>query len=561
MVFDKYPFMGRPGPTRIYDSLERPFKPIDIFETFQKEEIVLQIAEESHNNGVRKSSNPKGRKGKAYKGFSRYANFDKKLIEVADIRLMDAMLCTMGIVKVPEINHYWSRRRILKTDFIKACMPRDRFYEIFNSLHFSSLKSHESDGDKLYKVRSLIEKYKSIFKENYIPEQNISIDESIQLWKGGRVAFTVFIPRKKAKKGFQQFRLCEAETGYCWDFEYYAGNEKEAYLIEESHGVNLKNFTIPARIVLHLLQPLLNKGYTVGVDNLYTDPRLFKFLIQNQTNAIGTFRANKKFLPKGTLGKKWKKGKYRSWYQKIIDDRGLMIITWKDKKAVRVMSTFHDDQFVEIPDRSLTWYNPDAKKKKPKVCVDYKTIMPGVDKMDQMMSTYDPTKKRMKRYYRRIYFTLLEMCYYNAFVVYNKLMDNEKDKLKYLEFKLKIIEETVTKYSAKYCQTANGAVSLESLITRARVYSEDHPLRMVPGDHFPIPVGYNDKGDELRRHCKFCRSQSVKGYQKDPPKCKYQCNICEAPLCIFPCFLRYHKTEHYKDFNKKELKVCGIVKL
>ena len=95
------------------------------------------------------------------------------------------------------------------------------------------------------------------------------------------MAFRVHIPRKKAKNGFQQFRLCEADTGYCWDFEYYAANEKEPYDRVEINGYDVRDFTLPAKIVLHLMEPLLNQGYTLGVDNLYSDPRFFDLLLEN----------------------------------------------------------------------------------------------------------------------------------------------------------------------------------------------------------------------------------------------------------------------------------------
>ena len=128
------------------------------------------------------------------------------------------------------------------------------------------------------------------------------------------------------------------------------------------------------------MDPLLNIGYTVGVDNLYTDPRLFEFLLQHKTNAVGTFRANRKYLPKGTSGNNMKLGEYKSWFLKLVDDRGLMVLTWKNKKTVRLMSTHHNDEFVEVPDRSRLWKDKNAKKTKPRVSVAYKQVMPGVDK-------------------------------------------------------------------------------------------------------------------------------------------------------------------------------------
>ena len=76
-------------------------------------------------------------------------------------------------------------------------MKRDRFYVVFKNLHFASLSSAENGGDRLYKVRALLTKYKTIFDENYIPSEFISIDESLELWTSGRVSFKVY--RQMAK--------------------------------------------------------------------------------------------------------------------------------------------------------------------------------------------------------------------------------------------------------------------------------------------------------------------------------------------------------------------------
>ena len=283
MNFSKFPFQADAGPNKeIYDELTRPVQPIDVYETFQTEDILKHIAEESERHRIKKSQNPAGTKGR-----SRY-NSGVKPIFISDVRKMNTILCVMGIIKLPHISDYWTKRSILKTQFIRDCMTRDRFYEVFNSLHFNSISFNESDGDKLYKVRPLILKYKVRFKTNYTPSEWISVDESLELWKGNRVAFKVYIPRKKCKNGFQQFRLCEAKTGYCYDFEYFSGSEKEVYKRDYINGISVRDFTNPAKVVLHLLEPLLNLGYTLGVDNLYTDPRLFKFLLEHKTNAVGT---------------------------------------------------------------------------------------------------------------------------------------------------------------------------------------------------------------------------------------------------------------------------------
>jgi hypothetical protein len=39
----------------------------------------------------------------------------------------------------------------------------------------------------------------------------VSVDESLMMWK-------VYIPSKRAKFGIKSFELCEAKSGYVWNF-------------------------------------------------------------------------------------------------------------------------------------------------------------------------------------------------------------------------------------------------------------------------------------------------------------------------------------------------------
>jgi hypothetical protein len=51
----------------------------------------------------------------------------------------------------------------------------------------------------------------------YIPEREVSVDESLMTWKG-RLFWKVCIPSKRAIFGIKSFELCEAKFGYVWNF-------------------------------------------------------------------------------------------------------------------------------------------------------------------------------------------------------------------------------------------------------------------------------------------------------------------------------------------------------
>ena len=266
LFMQQFDFTGpQPGPTQAYN---RPIDPLEVFESFQTDEIVDFIVHESNIFGRKKRFASQGR--------DRLEAWQD--IKSDEIRILDAILITMGIVNMPHLDHYWSTDPLFDYGFIRKIITRDHFLRIFRSLHFSDVEVEESNGDKLYKMRKLIDMYKFIFRYNYNPGRNISVDEAVTLYKSDRVPFKVSQPRKKAKTGIQQYRICEAETGYCLDFEVYSASNVEPYESVTIEGHDISDFTIPAKIALHLIKPYLNKGHTLGIDSFCSDPRLFELL-------------------------------------------------------------------------------------------------------------------------------------------------------------------------------------------------------------------------------------------------------------------------------------------
>lgn len=79
----------------------------------------------------------------------------------------------------------------------------------------------EDPADSLAKLCGLLEKLGSSFRNNYTPDQNISVDECLSLWKG-RLKFQVYMPSKSERYGVKVYMLCESSTGYLWSFLIYS---------------------------------------------------------------------------------------------------------------------------------------------------------------------------------------------------------------------------------------------------------------------------------------------------------------------------------------------------
>ena len=80
----------------------------------------------------------------------------------------------------------------------------------------------DTNYDRLYKIRPIYNEIINNFKTSYIPQQNISIDESIIGFKG-RLSWIQYMPKKPTKWGIKSWVLADSETAYVWNMALYTG--------------------------------------------------------------------------------------------------------------------------------------------------------------------------------------------------------------------------------------------------------------------------------------------------------------------------------------------------
>ena len=95
--------------------------------------------------------------------------------------------------------------------------------------------------------------------------------------------------------------------------------------------------------VMTLCEPYLNAGRTNCTDNYYTSVPLARKLLQSETHLIGSLRANRKYLPADMTQARLKAGEVRA----AENDDGIVVIKWKHKRDVLILSTKHDDIMVD----------------------------------------------------------------------------------------------------------------------------------------------------------------------------------------------------------------------
>ena len=93
---------------------------------------------------------------------------------------------------------------------------------------------------------------------------------------------------------------------------------------------------------------------------------------------------------------------------------GMLCLRWVDRKTVTMLSTCHDSTMLTLQDRRGRDYQ------KPEVVYDYNYGMKGVDLSDQYAKSY-PMNRKSPRWFKKLYFYLLDMVITNALCVHQYL--------------------------------------------------------------------------------------------------------------------------------------------
>ena len=489
-------FSETPGSTFLTDNLE----PIDFFRQLWTDNLNEKILDETNKYGQQYvdehqqhlSTHPR----------ARAHDFVKCKFTIADIKNFLAIVLIMGVVSLPRVASYWSTQWPFSSESIRKVLSRDRFQLISKFLHLSDNSTYVTRGqdghDRLYKIRPLITYLISSFKNSYIPDRELSVDESMVSYKG-RLSFLQYLPKKPQKWGMKAWVLAESKTGYTWNWDLYTGK-----LDQQDTSLPLS-----MRVVLSLCSDLKLKGYHVYFDNFYTSPDLCRRLLENGFGSCGTVRTNRRGIPKTFREKKLKKGEVTTY-----NDGQILGLKWMDKRPVAVLTTIHDNSMMTITRRTRSSEQGTQTIQKPTVIEKYNTYMGGVDKADQLV-TYYGYPHFSKKWWKRVFFHLLDTTIVNAYILYKQ--SSTTNKLSHMDFQLAIAQSLISD-----CPRQPHSATSPS----------DTPQRLM-GQHFPEPGPSRD--------CKVCSHRATAKRKRST----FKCDICNVTLCIHPCFKKYHTLKKY----------------
>ena len=335
---------------------------MDFMNLFLTDDFISQHVSETnrHADEIRQRSRPFRRKARS--------NAWTPTNDV-EMRKFFGLIFHMGIFKLPSIAWYWKKHPSYKTDFFRSVMSRDRFQLLLRFWYFG-----EQGEGRDAKVKKIVDHLNETMKQIYTPERQLSIDESMMLWRG-RLIFRQYIKNKKHKYGVKFFELCQYD-GLVVRASIYIG------IAYEDPG----QLGQSGAVIMHLMSDYLEKGYQIYCDNYYNGIPLTKALTAKSTNICGTLRKSRKYLPKNVMKAKLKKGEY-TWQS--LDST--VVCKWKDKREVLTISNLHPTvELIGVKNRRGNI------KMKPNTVKDYNADMSGIDRADQMLSYHSALRKTLR---------------------------------------------------------------------------------------------------------------------------------------------------------------------
>ena len=246
------------------------------------------------------------------------------------------------------------------------------------------------------------------------------------------------------------------------------------------------------------------------VDNYYTSINLFYELSKFKTDGVGTVRRNRKGLPQVALKHKWKKKTEKGNRMVLYCDR-FFIMNWMDSKEVIILSSIsnalkEEDQANTVKGR--------IGYAKPQVIHEYNRVIPGFDLNDQMKFGRKVARRRVKTFYKNIFFHQFDTALVNSYILGKKIPSNgsfPNVKIKQNVFRMLLVKGLVGEFGTE--------VGID----------EELPIPGTRAEEMHIPTYSRKNGRKL---CHLCNKKTASA-----------CPRCELHLCSIAdrnCFENYH---------------------
>ena len=470
--------------------IDKNVSPIQVFEKIWDDQVMEMIITSTNNYGIKLCNQTR-----PHTRHSRKANF--KNTDMTEMRKFLGLCLLQSQLKFSSIRKLFSIDALHYHPAFPSQMSGRRFEQILRCF----CVEEENSNDPLRKIKIFLDLLIQKFANAYSPNEALSLDESLILFRG-RLYFRTYMKGKKAKYGIKLYELCSAQ-GYVLNIEIYKGYRE-----------NDENMTTIESLVMRLMQSYLNKGHHLFMDNYYNSLPLSNKLLSKKTHVTGTLRANRKGLPQEITRRKLRRGEH-VWRRQ----NETYVSKWKDKRDVLCLTTAYHPSMIDIANRRQ------QEKRKPIEIVNYNQNMSGVDRADQMMSYYSCPRKTI-RWYKKVIFHLLDVAVWNSYYIFKEKTGSQ---MKFIEFREAIIRSLT---GINYKQDGRTLVKVKG----ARIQTNE--MNYNGTQHFPEKISRpeNYQRKTYFQRCKQCYKQ---GIRKETSYCCKNC-ISKPALCPAPCFETWH---------------------
>jgi hypothetical protein len=480
-----------PGPY-LGELEEKDVKELDLLSLFFTEELIDQMV---HCTNLYAESK-KDSKPQLYMKFKRHAVTRGEMMQYIGCLLI------LSISHVRNYRHVWDPKSTQYLLSINQLMSRNRFEEISAFLHVVTPDEEQANSTHpLKKILQFQDYIKQKCFDCYQPLQELSVDERMVSSKA-RSRFKQYMKDKPTKWGFKYWVIADI-LGYTIDFNVYYGAAQE----EEVNPNGLAY-----AIITKLVEPFRYQGYQVYCDNFYTSPTLFADLFSDGIPATGTLRTNRRGVPaivkdmKAALDSKRIQRGTGYYYREL--DTPMVYVTWRDTKCVSVLTTAFPGHTTSTVRRRVKELGITQLKDVPipTAISNYNKYMGGVDKSDQYIS-YHRILRKTPRYWKTMFYHLLEIVVTNATIIYNwVLMTKDQKRITNNNFRDNLIQQIIKTYTL----TERNPTPLP--VSEPRLQAS-------------ITISHGSCFSEERKQCSLCQ---VNKTLRICPDCPNQPHLCQV---------------------------------
>ena len=296
-------------------------------------------------------------------------------IDSNEMKSFLAVLLLSGNKPYARRSMYWEMCLDSRNTIVASLFTRNRFLTDNHNLNPS---------DKFSKVNSLLKMMNESCLENFIPEKNISIDESMVPSYGSH-GCKQYIQNKPVKFGYKLW-VAATPLGYDIQFYPYAGKN-------DNYNKDIGLGGSAVMTLMSKLPTVPNSHYHAVMDNFFTSPSLSQVLKESGISATGTVPANRTEKAPFQAVDDMKKQARR--ISDVVNDKksNVTLVRWKGNKAATVASTLYGKEPMKRARRYIKDQGGRVKIDQPNATYFYNKTMDGVDRMEKLGKTKKKSKK------------------------------------------------------------------------------------------------------------------------------------------------------------------------